>query len=75
MQNRPGNDDRRRFRGLSAAMSFGVNLVGGLLIGYYGGGWLDRRLGTEPWLTLVGVTLGTVAAFRMLLRELQDRSP
>lgn len=72
--NEPRGDDGRRFRGLSAAMSFGLNLVGGLLIGYYGGGWLDERLGTGPWLTLVGITLGTVAAFRMLLRELRDRS-
>ena len=55
-------------------MGFGFNLLAGLLIGYYGGGWLDGRLGTTPWLTLVGIALGTVAAFRMLLRELRDRS-
>ncbi|HEX6987934.1 MAG TPA: AtpZ/AtpI family protein [Bacillota bacterium] len=74
MNRKARDDDRRRFRGLSAAMAFGVNLVAGLLIGYYGGGWLDRHLDTEPWLTLVGITLGTIAAFRMLLRELRDRS-
>ncbi|MFO7245952.1 MAG: AtpZ/AtpI family protein [Thermaerobacter sp.] len=69
------DDERRRFRGMSAALNFGFNLVGGILIGYYGGAWLDRRLGTDPWLALAGVALGITAAFRMLWRELRGARP
>ncbi len=33
-----------------------------------GGFYLDRRLGTAPWLLIVGVVLGSVAAIRSLVR-------
>ncbi len=35
-------------------------------IGVGAGVWLDKRLGTEPWLTLIGTVLGSIAAFREL---------
>jgi len=34
-----------------------------VLLGFGVGYWLDRRLGTKPWLLLVGATLGLVAGF------------
>jgi ATP synthase protein I len=43
---------------------FGVAVCLGLL----GGRWLDRRIHTEPWFTLVGVVLGVAAGFRELYR-------
>jgi ATP synthase protein I len=43
---------------------FGVAVCLGLL----GGHWLDRRIHTEPWFTLVGVVLGVAAGFRELYR-------
>lgn len=33
-----------------------------------GGFYLDRRLGTAPWLLIAGVVLGSVAAIRSLVR-------
>ncbi|KEZ18662.1 MULTISPECIES: AtpZ/AtpI family protein [Sphingobium] len=39
-------------------------LVGGALIGWV----LDRLLGTSPWLLLVFLGLGIVAAFRNIIR-------
>jgi ATP synthase protein I len=35
-----------------------------------GGYWLDTRLGTRPWLTIVGVVLGAVVAFTAMIRLL-----
>ena len=34
-----------------------------IVIGVVGGVLLDRVAGTEPWLTLLGLTLGLVLAF------------
>ncbi len=52
------------------AFTSGLTLLAGLFVGYYGGQWLDGRLGTTPWLTLVGTILGIVAGFRVLLRDI-----
>ena len=53
------------------AFTFAGTLLAGMAIGYYGGRWLDRWLGTDPWLQLAGLMLGVVAAFRVLWRTLQ----
>jgi F0F1-type ATP synthase assembly protein I len=34
------------------------------------GQWLDRRLGTDPWLTMLGVFVGAGAAFYSMYRRL-----
>lgn len=39
-------------------------VVGGLLLG----NWLDKKLGTNPWLALGGLILGSVGGFYNLLR-------
>lgn len=50
----------------SVGLELGLTVVGALLLG----GWLDGRLGTEPWLALLGVTLGFAVGFRSLFRTL-----
>jgi len=42
----------------------GVCVALGLAVGY----WLDRKLGTGPWLALAGLLVGVTAAFRELWR-------
>lgn len=59
----------------SLAFTSGFTLLGGMLIGYYGGRFLDNRLGTTPWLTLVGIMLGVAAGFRILVRDILRGSP
>lgn len=45
-------------------------LIGGLVAGM----WADERWGTGPWLTLTGLFLGIIGAFRELFRILsRDR--
>ncbi|EKP94667.1 AtpZ/AtpI family protein [Thermaerobacter subterraneus] len=53
------------------AFTFAGTLLAGMAIGYYGGRWLDGWLDTAPWLQLLGLMLGVVAAFRVLWRTLQ----
>jgi len=43
---------------------FGVAVV----IGYWGGRWLERRWGGAPWVSLAGVLVGVAAGFRELYR-------
>lgn len=52
------------------AFSFGVTMAAMLFLGFYGGRWLDRRLGTEPFFMIAGVLLGAGLAFKSLLDEL-----
>ncbi|MDN5325464.1 MAG: synthase protein [Moorella sp. (in: firmicutes)] len=53
------------------AFSFGITLAAGTLLGFYGGNWLDRRLGTSPWLMLAGALLGIGAGFYSIFNELR----
>lgn len=71
-----GNQDRnRRFlRNYSVATSFGIVLVAGILFGYYVGGYVDRWLGTGPWITLALMILAMISAFQNLVRGLSARN-
>jgi ATP synthase protein I len=48
-----------------------------ILLGVWGGFWLDGKLGTSPIMMIVGLILGLVVAFygvyRMLLPLIRDR--
>lgn len=46
----------------------GVEMVVATCLGGGLGYWADGRLGSLPWLTLVGVLLGTAAGIRNVLR-------
>jgi ATP synthase protein I len=80
------NDPRQSDRSYSALRTAGYLLaIPGLLIaaplaGFFAGRWLDGKLGTLPWLSLVGVILGFAAAgretfqiYRRYLAEEEER--
>jgi F0F1-type ATP synthase assembly protein I len=48
-----------------------VGLTYGAAVALYalGGWWLDGKLGTLPWFTLLGVALGAVGGFLWVYRE------
>ena len=48
----------------AAAFSLFAAVVSGLLIGWL----LDRWLGTQPWLLVVGIVLGAAAGFYEFIR-------
>ena len=51
-------------------LGLGFELVVPLLVGLFGGQWLDRRFGTAPWLLLVGALLGAAAGMLNLYRRI-----
>lgn len=57
-------------RYLNFAFSFGVTMAASIFLGYFGGRWLDARLGTHPYLMLAGILLGVAVAFYSLIQEL-----
>ena len=52
--------------GLYGAIGFqlAAMVVGGLIVGQ----WLDSRWSTTPWLTLVGLIVGSIGGFYNLIR-------
>ncbi len=71
------NGERRRraagsLRRIADASSLGLAFPIALALGYFFGRWLDRVLGTGPWLTWVfsvlGIAGGFLNAFRTAIR-------
>ena len=53
-------------RAIALITQLGFSMAACIFIGVLGGHWLDRWLGTSPWLLIVCVVLGTAAAFKVL---------
>jgi F0F1-type ATP synthase assembly protein I len=61
----------------------GIEIAAAISIGYFGGQYLDRRLGVAPWLTWVGFAAGVGASIKALIRVVhsyqksleQDKTP
>jgi F0F1-type ATP synthase assembly protein I len=53
---------------LAKLTSVGIEFSLSVLIGLLGGRWVDGKLGTAPWLMIVGLLLGVSAALRSLIR-------
>lgn len=50
-------------------LTVGTVMVTAIALGYFLGSWLDRKLGTSPWLVVTGVVLGSAAGFLHLFRS------
>jgi F0F1-type ATP synthase assembly protein I len=48
----------------------GLTFVIAILGGLYLGQWLDRKLGTAPWLLIIGVFVGAGASFYSMYSKL-----
>ena len=48
----------------------GFQFAGAILLFVYVGQWLDRRLGTAPWLLILGVFLGAGLGFYSMYHKL-----
>jgi F0F1-type ATP synthase assembly protein I len=58
---------RRMYNGLSAS-SVGLELGIAVVLGVLFGMWLDRELGSAPWMMLLFLVFGLIAGFRNVLR-------
>ena len=52
------------FKIVAVASSMGISVVLATVIGLAIGYYLDKYLGTQPWLTIVFLILGIIAGFR-----------
>jgi ATP synthase protein I len=60
-------DGKRVYNALNASsvgLELGVSVGLGLLVGFF----LDKRLGTTPWMLLLWMVIGLVAGFRGVFR-------
>lgn len=51
-------------------LGVGLQFAGAIILFLFLGRWLDGLLGTEPWLLLIGVLVGSVAGFVSMYRQL-----
>lgn len=50
----------------------GFFILAWFAIGYYGGRWVDRRLGTEPWFMWVGMVLAVLGTVNEIVRVVKQ---
>lgn len=66
--------DQKWIRNAGLASMAGLVLVISIAMGFFFGSWLDRILGTTPWLMLLFTVLGIAAGFIELFRIVQQIS-
>lgn len=64
--------DARTLKTLGQLSTIGLSFVFALVLGFAGGFWLDGRLGTSPWLSLLGFALGLAAGVLNVVRTMQS---
>jgi ATP synthase protein I len=69
----PGRGWERALREAAPYLGLGTSLAVTVLLGLWIGHWLDKKLGTEPVLFLVGAGLGLVAAGLQFYRAVAVR--
>lgn len=75
------DENRQLMRSLSFLSSIGISMVASSFIGLFIGYYLDKWLGTSPWMTLFWLFIGIASGFRNIfiltrraLRE-QEQTP
>ncbi|MEY4577227.1 MAG: hypothetical protein RL701_1930 [Pseudomonadota bacterium] len=53
---------------LAKLSSVGIEFAISTVIGLLGGRWVDEKLGTSPWLMILGLFVGVTAGLRSLIR-------
>lgn len=60
----PKTERGKQLKAFARVGALGIELALSTVIGLLGGQWLDKKLSTEPYLTLAGLILGVIAGFR-----------
>jgi ATP synthase protein I len=69
-----GPDSGKQWRAFARIGSLGIELALSIVIGLLGGRWLDGKLDTAPYLTLIGLILGVIAGFKSLIQTARRHS-
>jgi ATP synthase protein I len=71
MAARPGDrDPQPPMAGAAQYAGVGIQFAASIVIFLLAGRWLDGRLGTDPWLMILGVFTGASAGFYSMYRQL-----
>jgi ATP synthase protein I len=57
-----------RFQGIGTYATVGLDFAVAIAIGLYAGWWLDKKLGSTPWLMIIGLLFGVAAGFNLLFK-------
>lgn len=63
---------QQHWKGLGGPGTLGIEIVLSVAVGLLGGSWLDKRFGSSPWFTLIGLAYGLAAAGRAIYRALKQ---
>ena len=69
----PKGDWSKALREAAPYLGIGTSFAASVLLGLGAGYWLDRRLGTTPWLFLLGAMLGLGAGFLQFVKTVGAR--
>ncbi len=61
----------KHFESLGLASIMGIHLVSGVVVGMAMGYYLDKFLGTKPWMTILFLVFGIIAGYKNMFREMQ----
>jgi ATP synthase protein I len=62
---------QQHWKGVGRYGTVGLELALSILLGLFAGRWLDKKLDTAPWLTLIGLGYGLAAGFRAVWRAVK----
>lgn len=62
---------QQNWKGIASYATVGLEFGLSLLVGLFGGRWLDGKLGTDPWLAIIGFCFGVAAGYRSIYRAAQ----
>lgn len=51
------------------ALTAGTELTVAVVLGFFGGRWLDGKMGTDPWLELAGAVAGILLGLFLFIRR------
>jgi ATP synthase protein I len=62
---------QQNWKGMTSYATVGLEFGLSLLVGLFGGRWLDGKLGTAHWFTFIGFGFGVAAGYRAIYRAAQ----
>jgi F0F1-type ATP synthase assembly protein I len=65
-------DAKNMWRIAGTTGAVGIEIAVAIIIGYLGGRFLDRKLGTTPWISYAGLLAGMGAAVKALMRVVRS---
>lgn len=67
------DDKRQLLAAVGMVGNVGLTMVATALVGLFGGRFIDDKLGSSPWFTIIGILLGLVSgmwsAYRQVVRK------